>query len=179
MMKKAVVESIEALYHGRSFSFVKERVTLPNGTATEMACVRHPGSTAIVPLLADRTVVLTRQYRYPIDGYLLEVPAGTMNPGESPLDCARRELEEETGMVGEDFTWLSQIHILPSYTDERIHVFLARGLRPSRQNLDDDEIIQVVRYPLERVMAMIASGDITCALTILALHRAWAYLENE
>ena len=171
MMKKAVVESVKEIYHGKTFSFVKEHVTLPNGSSAEMACVRHPGSTAIVPLLADQTVVLIRQYRYPIGGYLLEVPAGTMEPGESHLNCAKRELEEETGMVGERFQYLAHVHMLPSYSDERIHIYLARGLQPSKQNLDDDEIIQVVRYPLKRVMEMIATGDITCALTILAMHR--------
>ncbi len=176
MMKKAVVESAKEIYHGRSFSFVKEQVTLPNGRTAEMACVRHPGSTAIVPLLEDRTVLLTRQYRYAVGSYLLEVPAGTMEPGESPLSCAKRELQEEIGMIGEAFTYLSHIHILPSYSDEKIHVYLAQGLRPDRQNLDDDEIIQVARYPLEQAMNMITAGDITCALTIVALHRACSYL---
>ena len=178
-MKKAVVKSRREIYHGKSFSFTKEQATLPNGGDAEMACVRHPGSTAIVPLLADQTVILTRQYRYAIDEYLLEVPAGTMEPGESPRICAKRELEEETGMTARDFTALSHIHILPSYSDERIHVYLARGLRPSRQNLDEDEIIQVVRYPLKRVMEMVARGDITCALTILALYRTCCFLEDK
>ncbi len=141
--------------------------------------VRHPGSTGIVPLLEDGTVVMTLQYRHAVGEYLLEIPAGTMEPGESPLNCARRELEEETGFVAEEFTKLSEIHILPAYSDEKIHVYLARNLSLSKQNLDHDEIIEVVTHPLEEVIRMIADGRITDALTILAIQQASAFFEPD
>ena len=138
--------------------------------------VRHPGSTAVVPLFDDHTVLMERQYRHVVKDYLLEIPAGTMEPGESPLACAQRELEEETGYAAQEFVELSQVLILPAYSDERIHVYLARGLTPARKNLDKDEIIEVAAYPFEAALDLIADGHISDALTILSLQMAWRYL---
>lgn len=166
------------IYRGRIFSFVAEDVTLPNGRRTEMAMVRHPGSTAIVPLLDEKTVLMEIQYRHCVRARLLEIPAGTMEPGETPLACARRELTEETGYTAAEFIALGRTHILPAYSDEVIHLFLARGLQPARPNLDPDEIICTQRYPLSALMTMIAAGEITDALTVLALQRAWFHLHG-
>jgi len=121
---------------------------------------------------------MTLQYRHAVGNYLLEIPAGTMERGESPLNCARRELEEEVGMVASEFIELVQVHIVPAYSDERIHVYLARGLTTSKQNLDQDEIIDVVRYPLNNVIVMIGEGIITDALTIISIQQARAYIQN-
>lgn len=173
------VHRVREIHQHKSFSFVTEEVTLPNGLETETAFFRHPGSTAIVPLFEDGTIALTRQYRHPVRDYLLEIPAGTLEPGESPLACAKRELQEEAGLVAGDFKELSRIHILPSYSDEMIYVYLAQKLTASRQCLDQDEIIEIVRYPLTEVMDMIDAGRLTCALTILAIHRAVRYLEAD
>ena len=177
-LKTAQIHKTSELYKGRVFSFVTEDVTLPNDSRTEMAFVRHPGSTAVVPLLDDDTVIMEIQYRHPVRDYLYEIPAGTMDPGESPLACARRELEEETGYVADEFIALGKLYILPAYSDEEIHLYLARGLIPSTQNLDQDEIIKVVEYPLEETFPMIAAGRISDALTILSLMRAWFYLKR-
>jgi ADP-ribose pyrophosphatase len=177
--KTAKIHKTSELYKGRIFSFVTEDVTLPNDSRTEMAFVRHPGSIAVVPLLDDNTVIMEIQYRHPVRDYLFEIPAGTMDPGESPLACARRELEEETGYVADEFIELGNVHILPAYSDEKIHLYLARGLTPSKQNLDQDEIIKVVEYPLDETFPMIAAGRISDALTILSLQRAWFYLNSE
>ena len=155
-----------------------EDVTLPNDSRAEMAYVRHPGSTAIVPLLDDETVIMERQYRHPVRDSIFEIPAGTMDPGETALACARRELEEETGYIAEEFIELGKIHILPAYSDELIHLYLARGLSLTKQNLDPDEIIKVVEYPLDEALQMIETGRITDALTILALQWAWFRLKE-
>ena len=173
---EAEVHSVQKHYQGKLFSFVSEDVTLPNGSRAEMAVVRHPGSTAVVPLLDDNTVVMERQYRHAIKDYLLEVPAGTTEPGELPLDCARRELEEETGYKAGRMIELGPIHILPSYSDEITHVYIARQLHPAHQKLDKDEILEVVHYPLEQALGMISDGRITDALTVLSLQKAWFYL---
>jgi len=132
-----------------------------------------------VPLFDDGTIAMTLQYRHAVGNYLLEIPAGTMERGESPLNCARRELEEEVGMVASEFIELVQVHIVPAYCDERIHVYLARGLTTSKQNLDQDEIINVVKYPLNEVMRMIGEGVITDALTILSIQQARRHIQNE
>lgn len=176
--QKAQVHKIQQHYRGALFSFVSEDVTLPNGSRTELAMVRHPGSIAVVPLLDGTTVVMERQYRHAVKKYLLEIPAGTMEPGESPLACARRELEEETGYAAEQFVELSQVDIIPSYSDEKIFVFLARALKESEQKLDKDEIIEIVKYPLNETLEMIEQGLISDALTILSLQRAWFYLQR-
>jgi ADP-ribose pyrophosphatase len=175
----AHVHQVHQHYQGALFSFVSEDVTLPNGSRTELAMVRHPGSTAIVPLFDDNTVLMERQYRHAVKDYLLEIPAGTMEPDELPLACAARELEEETGYAAEEFVELSQVLILPSYSDEKIYIYLARGLTLTRRNLDTDEIIDVVEYPISETMNMIDDGQISDALTILSLQRAWLYLQRK
>ena len=177
--EKATVNRTHEVYRGKLFSFFTEDITLPNGARTEIATVRHPGSTGIVPLFDDGTVVMVSQYRHPVRDYLLEIPAGTMEQGESPLNCAQRELEEEVGLVARELIEIARIYIVPAYSDERIHVYLAKDLTASQQNLDQDEIIHVVRYPLNEVMHMIGQGTITDALTILALQHTWRYLRNE
>ena len=174
--RKAEVHRIQTHYQGKLFSFVSEDVTLPNGTRAEMAVVRHPGSTAVVPLLDNDTVVMERQYRHALRDYLLEIPAGTMEPGEKPLDCARRELEEETGYQAKQMIELGPVHILPAYSDEITHVYIARELHLTRQRLDKDEILDVVHYPLDQTLAMISDGRITDALTVLSLQKAWFYI---
>jgi len=172
MKTAAKIRQVYELYKGNAFSFIKEAITLPNGRDTEMAMIRHPGSTAIVPLLDDNTVVMTLQYRHAIRDYILEIPAGTLDPGETPMECAQRELEEETGYRAGKMTALSQIHILPAYTDEKIHLYLADDLTLSEQHLDADEIIQVKKYPLSELIRMIENGTITDGLTIISIWTA-------
>jgi ADP-ribose pyrophosphatase len=164
------------IFRGRHFSFVTENLTLPNGRRTDMAMVCHPGSVGIVPLLDDRNVVMEHQYRPCVRETLLEIPAGTLEPGESPRACAGRELEEETGYTAAEFIDLGRTHILPAYSDEVIHLFIACGLKLTRPRLDPDEIIRTQIYPLDRLMDMILAGEITDALTILALQRTWFQL---
>ena len=109
---------------------------------------------------------------------MLEIPAGTMEPGESPINCARRELEEETGLVAREFIELAQVYILPAYSDEKIHVYLARDFSPSRQNLDQDEILHVEKHTFEDVLVMIDQGFVKDALTILSIQHVHMYLQK-
>ena len=177
-MNKSKVNDIKELYKGRNFSFVVENITLPNGHTTEHGIIRHPGSTGIVPILDDGRVVMLRQYRHAVGEYLLEIPAGTTEPGESPLECAMRELEEETAFSAKEMIAIGTVHILPAYSDERIHIYLARGLSAATQHLDQDEVLQVVTYTFEELMGFVEDGTITDALTVLSLYRAGAYLGN-
>lgn len=177
-LKKASVNKTEERYRGRHFSFVVEDLSLPNGNRMEAAVIRHPGSTGIVPIADDGTVVMTYQYRHAVGKYLLEIPAGTIEEGEAPLACAKRELEEETGYTAGEWIKIATVYIVPAYSDELIHVFLAKGLEPSRQNLDQDEILQVVKYPWEKLMQLMHEGAISDALTILALHQTQWYRQG-
>jgi ADP-ribose diphosphatase len=169
----------QPVYRSKSFSFMVEDVWLPNGRRTEMALVRHPGSTAIVPFLDEDTILLLRQYRHPIGKFIYEIPSGTMDPGETdPLACAKRELEEETGYRAGEFISMGHTYILPSYSDEKIHLFIARDLTATAQNLDEDEIIEVEKTPLVRALEMIDSGEINDALTGLVIQRAWRWVQS-
>lgn len=178
-IKELKVEQTETIYQGRLFSFVIEDITFPDDTRTKMAMVRHPGSTAIIPLKKDGKVVMIHQYRHPVNEFLLEIPAGTIEPGESPLDCARRELTEETGLRAEEFIKLTEVDIIPAYSDEKIYVYLARNFTSFKQHLDQDEFLEVVEYPLEEVLDMINNGVATDALTILSIQMAWLYLQKK
>lgn len=172
------VKRSRKLYQGKHFSFNLDDLTLPDDQRVTHATVRHPGSAAIVPIDAENNVVMIRQYRHSVKAMMLEVPAGTMDPDENSLACARRELAEETGIVAQEFIDLGPTHILPSYSDELIHIFLARYLSETEQSLDSDEFIEVVRYPIETVLQKIDEGDITEALTIVSLFKAKRYLDR-
>ena len=175
---KATTLTSREIHRGRLFSFTVEDVRLPNGNDAQYSIIRHPGSTGIVPIADDGTVVMTRQYRHAVGQYLLEIPAGTIENDESPLDCAIRELEEETGYTAREFTEIAQVYIVPAYSDERIYVYLARGLKPATQHLDADEVLEVVKYPFDEVLRLIGDNVIVDALTVLSIHQAHMYLRD-
>ena len=150
-----------------------ETVTLPNGATVDLEIIRHPGAVAVVPLKADGTVLLIRQYRHAAGGYIYEVPAGKLDPGEEPRHCAARELEEEVGHRASSLSHLLSFYTTPGFTDEVIHLFLATGLTPGTQNLEHDEVLEVVEMPLEQAMRHIADGTIRDAKTIIGLQAAY------
>jgi len=162
-------EETEVIYHSRVFRLCRETVTLPNGVKTTLDVIHHPGSSAIVPLLPEEKVVMVRQYRHSLRQFLWEIPAGTLNPGEDPLECARRELMEEAGYRASRFEKLTEILPAPGYTDERIHIFSATDLERVPQNLDTDEVLEVACLSLEEALAMIRDGRIQDALTVIGL----------
>ena len=163
------VHKITNLYNGKLFDVVLEKVTLPNGVIKDREIVRHPGAAAMVPLLDDGKVILVRQYRHAVGKFLLEIPAGTLEPDEGPMECARRELVEETGYEAENLAKLAEILPAPGYTDEHIHIFLATGLRLAEQKLEDDEVLQVQPTPLDTALDMIRQGEIQDGKTIAGL----------
>jgi ADP-ribose pyrophosphatase len=159
----------KTILKGRVFDFTVENITLPNGVNIDLEIVRHPGASAIVPLNGKGEVVMLRQYRHAIGGALWEIPAGTLHAGEAPLVCAKRELAEETGLEAEYWESMGAVTPLPGYSDERIHLYLARRLTASTQSLDPDEIIEVHPIPLQKVVEMILDGEIEDAKTIVAI----------
>jgi len=154
-----------------------DTVTLPNGVTVDLEIVRHPGASAVVPLKEDGTVVLIRQFRYAARGFIYEIPAGKLSPGEEPMACAARELEEEIGYRAGSLELLSSIFTAPGFTDEVIHVYKATGLMRGRQQLDRDEVLEVVEMPLSKAMTMIKTGTIRDAKTIVGLQAV--YMESE
>jgi ADP-ribose pyrophosphatase len=160
----------KTILKGRVFDFTVENITLPNGVNIDLEIVRHPGASAIVPLNGKGEVVMLRQYRHAIGGALWEIPAGTMDEDDaSPLACARRELVEETGFSAATWDTLGELTPVPGYSDERIHLFLARDLSPAAQDLDADEIVAVHTLPMDEVRQMVFDGRITDAKTIAGL----------
>ncbi|HTX54003.1 MAG TPA: GNAT family N-acetyltransferase [Candidatus Baltobacteraceae bacterium] len=161
------------IYDGRVVKLNIERVTLPNGSTIELEMIRHPGAAAVVPLTANGDVILVRQYRHAAAGYLYELPAGKLDPGESPLACAARELEEEVGYRAATLVPLLNVYTTPGFTDEVIYLFLATGLTPSSQRLECDEVLDVVQMPFDEAIARIRDGSIRDAKTVVGLQAVY------
>jgi ADP-ribose pyrophosphatase len=164
------------IYKGRIVDLRIERVTLPNGAEVELELMRHPGASAVAAVDDAGCVRLIRQYRHAAGGVIWELPAGVLaSPDEPPEACAARELREETGLVARDLVRLGSIFTTPGFCDERIHLFLARGLSQERHQHDADEVItEIARVPLGEALGMIRRGEIVDGKTIAGLHLAAA-----
>lgn len=161
-------------YTGKVISLDVDEVGFPDGSLGELEMIRHPGASAIVPFLSDPAgddpqVLLIRQYRYAAEGYLYEIPAGRLNPGEDPPSCAARELKEETGCTAARVERLFTMYTTPGFTDEKIHVFMASGLESGESSLEADEFLDLHPMPLSRALAMVEAGEIQDAKTALGL----------
>jgi ADP-ribose pyrophosphatase len=167
------------IYRGHTFDVDVDRVRLPNGREAEMEMVRHRGATAIVPVLADGTVLLVRQSRYATGGWLLEIPAGKLDGGESPETCAARETEEEIGYHPTRLEPLGWIWTTPGFTDEKIWLFLATGLEEAQQELEADEILSIERLPLADAVEKALAGEIHDSKSVTALLRAARAFESQ
>jgi ADP-ribose pyrophosphatase len=161
------------IYQGRVVNLNLETVRLPNGATVELEIIHHPGAAAIVPMKDEETVLLIRQYRHAAGGYILEIPAGTLRPGEDPGACAARELEEEIGFRPSALEPLAAFFTTPGFTDEVIHIYKATGLTPGKQNLDHDEVLEVVELPLREAIGRIGDGTIRDGKTIVGLQVAF------
>lgn len=173
-MKNDVLISSTRLYEGKIFKLDLDRIRFPDGSEGEMAVVRHPGASAIVPFLSDPggedpDLLLLRQYRYASGGYLYEIPAGRLDPGEEPLDCARRELREETGCTAESVQEMCAAFMTPGFADEKIHIFLATGLTRGETAYEADEFAEVHVVKLSRALLMIEQGEIVDAKSMIGI----------
>jgi len=162
------------IYRGDPVNLFIESVVLPNGKSVDLEVVRHPGASAVVPLLSDGRVVLIHQFRHATGGFIYEIPAGKLSPGESPEACALREVEEEIGYQVRDLKKLTSIFTVPGFCDEVIHLYLGCDLFASQQKLDDDEVIEIVKFPFSKVMQMITDQEIRDAKSIVGLQLAHA-----
>ena len=147
----------------------KERFTLPSGRVLELDIVKHPGASAIVPFISDTDILLIRQYRHATRDTILEVPAGKIDPGETPYTTADRELQEEVGQKAGRIEELGWIWTTPGFTDEKIHLYAGFDLEPVDSRPEDDEIIEPFRISLEGALALIWRGELTDAKSALTL----------
>ena len=156
------------VFSGRVFDVTVDTVRETDRTYIREV-VHHRGSSVILPAFDDGTIALVRQYRHPAVKYLLELPAGGRDDQESPEQAAARELEEELGLVAGKLEKLSEFFVSPGFCAEKMWLYLATDLRETEQRLEDDEVIQVVRMPIDRALQMITNGEIEDAKTIIGL----------
>jgi ADP-ribose pyrophosphatase len=164
----------ERLYTGRIVNLDLDTVGFPDGSTGTLEMLRHPGASAVVPFLDDPRaddprIILIRQFRHAADGFLWEIPAGRLDPGEEPEACARRELREETGYSAADCRRLVTIHTTPGFTDERIHLFMATGLRAGDHAREADEFVEVHETRWSEALRLVENGEVSDAKTLTAL----------
>ncbi|MDO4556069.1 MAG: NUDIX hydrolase, partial [Lachnospiraceae bacterium] len=175
-----LVKSIkkELVYKGSIIDVYKDHVKMPDGKMVEWDFVDHKGAAAVLPITKDGKVVMVKQYRNALDRITLEIPAGGINPGETPMESAIRELTEETGYISEKVCHLKDMVSAIGFCNETIYIYLAADLKPAKQHLDEDEFVDVVEYPLEEVMDLILTNQIIDGKTIAAVLHYYILLER-
>lgn len=166
------------VFKGRAIKVWLDEVRYPDGREVSVEVIHHPGAVTILPVDEKGFIWFVRQYRHPAGQLLLELPAGTLEPGEPPEVTAAREIREEIGMSAEKLTALGNFFVAPGYSDEFMHTFLAEGLSPDPLNLDDGEFLTVEKYSIEETFAMFDNGEIIDAKTIAVLAIARRILES-
>ncbi|MBQ7498632.1 MAG: NUDIX hydrolase [Selenomonas sp.] len=177
-MDEALIEtgiSSENIFDGNLLHVRRDTVKLPNGKTATREWIKHPGASSVIPMLEDGSVILVKQYRYPVGKITLEVPAGKLDaPDEDPLVCAERELSEETGYTADKIEKLTTIATTVGFSNEYIHLYIAIGLHSGKQHTDDDEFINVVKVPLQEAVAMVNDGRIIDAKSVVSILMAAA-----
>lgn len=165
-------------YQGVIVNTRLDSAELPNGTMALREVVEHPGGVTVIPVEDDGTVWCVRQFRYPFAQELLEVPAGKLERGEQPLDCAVRELSEETGLTADEMIYLGPHYSSPGYLQEVLHIYLARGLHPGKAHLDEGEFLNVEKHALDELVSLALAGQLPDSKTNIAVLKAKLLLEN-
>lgn len=165
--------SSEEVFSGVLLHVYSDDILLPNGSKAKREYIKHPGAACIVPITDSGSVIMERQFRYPFHAELLEIPAGKLDPGENPETTALRELKEETGIVPDTLIYMGPYYPTCAYSDEVIHMYLARGLRYEEQHFDADEFLTLEEIPLKDLVADIMAGKIPDGKTQTALLKAY------
>lgn len=165
-------------YEGRIIRLRVDKAQLPNGKIATREVVEHNGGVCIAALTEQQELLFVRQFRYPYQEVVLELPAGKIDKGEEPLACGKRELTEETGASAQQYRSLGRLYPSPGYCGEVIHLFLATGLSFGRMNLDEDEFLEVERIPLEKAVQMVLDNEVPDAKTQVAVLKTWALLHS-
>ncbi|MBE6812850.1 MAG: NUDIX hydrolase [Ruminococcaceae bacterium] len=169
----------KSVYCGKILDVYVDEVELPNGHTSVREYIKHVGAACVVPVDTDGNVIIEKQFRYPFNAVLTEIPAGKLDSKEEPhLQAALRELKEETGYTAEKMIYLGEYYPTCAYSDETIHMYLATGLQQGEQNLDDDEFVGVEKVPLKTLVDRIMAGEIKDGKTQTALLKAYLYLQG-
>jgi ADP-ribose pyrophosphatase len=171
--------SSREIFKGKILKLYFDQVRLPNNRITTREKVEHPGAVAVVPITNENEVILVKQYRYPVDTVLTEIPAGKLDGTEPPIECARRELKEEVGGHGGNFIHLAQIFTSPGFSDEKMDIYLVRDFEEKENSLDDDEFLHIIKIKLKDCLEMIKNGEISDAKSIIGIMMARDYLGIE
>lgn len=167
----------EIVYQGPVFTVRKDTLRLPDGKQVIVDVIDHLDSVTILPIDEEGNILFVRQYRQPIEDYLLELPAGVAKPGEDPLQCAQRELREETGMGANLFTKLGTFYLAPGYSSEFMHVYLARDLYPSPLPQDEDEVLELEKIPAREALKLAENGGLQDLKSLIGLFWAKSTLD--
>lgn len=179
MLLKEKTLAQEYMFKGRIINLRRDDVELPNGHKSIREVVEHKGGVCVLPINDKGEVLLVKQYRYPYMEELLEIPAGKRDHGdESPLECGKRELKEETGATSENFMFLGEFYPSPGYTNEVIYIYLATDLDYGETNPDDDEFLELYKIPFDKALDMVLSGELKDGKTQAAILKASVLSKN-
>ena len=176
-LKEQRIDS-ENLFHGVVLNLRKDKVILPNGETANREVIEHNGGACVAALTPKNELLMVRQYRYAAQQEMWEIPAGKLEKGEDPALCAARELEEEAGYTAKELVPLGYFFPTPAYCQEKIYMYYAKELTPSKQHLDDDEFLEVAAIPFEKAMEMVENGEIIDGKTQLAILKVKALLDK-
>ena len=170
--------SSKIIYQGRLLDVRSDKVILPNGKTSTREWIKHPGAVCMIPRLPDNKIALIRQYRYPVNKEMIELPAGKLEENENPVTCAKRELEEEIGYRTEKLTFLTNLHPAIGFADEIMRLYLAEDLVKTTSNKDEDEFLELIPTSLNKAVEMVWKGKITDVKTIIGILWAERLLKN-
>jgi ADP-ribose pyrophosphatase len=168
------LEKKNKIYSGKAVDFYCDDVKLPDGEIAKREYLGHPGAAAALAFLDKKNIVLVKQFRYPVGKITYEIPAGKLDPGETPLHCIEREIEEETGFIARRMEKLTSFYPTTAFSNEILHIFAAFGLERGKQSPDEDEFVCAEILSFKKALAMVKSGQIMDAKTVIAL----LYFEN-
>lgn len=170
---------VEKIYEGKIIEVTRETAELENGERAIREVVHHSGGVCVLPITDGGEILMVKQFRYPFKEVLLEIPAGKKEPGEDPLECGIRELQEECGARAREMIPLGKLYPTVAYDTEIIHMYLARGLSFGEQSLDEDEFLDITRIPFAEAYGMVMNGDIPDSKTQLAILKAKGFIDAE
>jgi len=170
-LKEETISSSE-IFTGKIIKLRVDDVLLPDSRVSTREIVEHAGAVAIIALDEEENIIMVRQYRKPVEQVLLEIPAGTLEADEDPLACAQRELREETGLTADHWQKILSYYSAPGFCNEKLHIYLARGLHEGQDDTDEDEFVETLRLPLRDAYQMIFTGEVEDGKSIIGLQFA-------